>query len=180
MNPLSLLGGPWGLVAALVGALAIFGAGSYTGYRLEYGALEAQKLADANSLILAQKLASDRQKASDAITMDSAVKSAQAHERIVTNTQTIVEKVPVYVTKKQDAACILPNSVIRLLDAAGSQTSLDTLPGSSSEPNDAPSGISLSKATSLLANNLGRCAGNSQQLKSLEDWIEKQEALPQR
>ncbi len=84
--------------------------------------------------------------------------------------QTIVEKVPVYVSDKSDAGCVVNWGAVRLLDAAASGTDLDTVraaiaPG---RPDDAASDVTLSEAVTLLATDLGIARQNADQLNRLQ------------
>ena len=84
--------------------------------------------------------------------------------------QTVIEKVPVYVSEKSNAGCVVPWGAVRLLDAAASGTSPDAVraavaPG---QPDDAASTVTLSEAVALLAANLGVARQNADQLKDLE------------
>jgi hypothetical protein len=99
---------------------------------------------------------------------------ARAHAvqqaRTETQIRTVIEKVPIYVDAKSDAACILPWGFVRLLDAAASGADPDFVrahlaPG---QPDDAASGIALSEALALLTADLGIARQNAGQLEHLE------------
>jgi hypothetical protein len=84
--------------------------------------------------------------------------------------QTIVEKVPVYVSEKSDAGCVVNWGAVRLLDAAASGRDPDTVraaiaPG---RPDDAASDVTLSEAVALLAADLGIARQNADQLNRLQ------------
>jgi len=87
--------------------------------------------------------------------------------------ETIVEKVPVYVSEKSNAGCVVPWGVVRLLDAAASGASLDAAgaaiaPG---RPDDAASDVALSEAVALLAADLGIARQNGDQLERLQKAV---------
>jgi len=89
--------------------------------------------------------------------------------------ETIVEKVPVYVGEKSNAACVVPWGAVRLLDAAASGAGLDAVstaiaPG---QPDDAASDVTLSEAVALLATDLGIARDNADQLIRLEAAVRK-------
>lgn len=99
---------------------------------------------------------------------------ARAHAarqaRTETQIRTVIEKVPIYVDAKSDAACILPWGFVRLLDAAASGADPDTVraaiaPG---RPDDAASDVTLSEAVALLAADLGIARDNADRLTRLQ------------
>ncbi|VVE71610.1 hypothetical protein PAN31117_04112 [Pandoraea anapnoica] len=62
---------------------------------------------------------------------------------------TIIQKVPVYVTAQADAACTVPVGFVRLHDTAAANTALD-------DPSDSdarPSGVALSAVATTVADN---------------------------
>ncbi|VVE67894.1 hypothetical protein PCA31118_02696 [Pandoraea captiosa] len=62
---------------------------------------------------------------------------------------TIIQKVPVYVTAQADAACTVPVGFVRLHDTAAANTALD-------DPSDSdarPSGVALSAVAATVADN---------------------------
>jgi len=87
--------------------------------------------------------------------------------------RTLIEKVPVYVSAKNDAACVVPVGAVRLLDAAASGISLDAAraaiaPG---QPDDAASDVALSEIARLLAADLGIARENADQLSHLQKAV---------
>lgn len=171
-----LFGGIYGylIAAAVAASLAAFSTG-YVVHKMDLSTLNGLKLADQMAETKAVQLAAKMTAASDKVSLDAAVAEAQAQQKIVTNTITITKEIPVYVTAKSDANCILPNGAIKLLDAAGLGADPATLSGAAGELNDAPSGISLSQAVALLAANLGN--GNAEQLSVLQAWVRQQSAI---
>jgi len=84
-----------------------------------------------------------------------------------------IEEVPVYVSEKAAAACVIPLGAVRLLDAAASGADLDTVraaiaPG---QPDDAASDVGLPEALALLAADLGAARQNADQLEHLEKAV---------
>ena len=67
--------------------------------------------------------------------------------------QTIVKEVPVYVDKTDDAACELRNGFVRIHDAAATNNP----PIAASDADRNPSGIALSQAMSIIADNYQTC-----------------------
>jgi hypothetical protein len=88
--------------------------------------------------------------------------------------QTVIEKVPVYVSQSPDSACrMLPWGAVRLLDAAASGADPDSVraaiaPG---QPDDAASDVDLPSLVSVLATDLGIARQNAGQLEHLEKAI---------
>lgn len=172
----SLITGGW---MYLVVAVAAAGAAGWTVHAIDNGTIAQMKADDVNAAVVAANAARTDQSQRDQITELHNELEAKSQAALETNTRTIIERVPTYVTAKADAACVLPNGFVRLLDAAGTGTDPDILPGASSEPDDAPSGIPLSQATALLAENLGNFAKTRQQLIDAEAWAAEQRAKNQ-
>jgi hypothetical protein len=127
-------------------------------------AAQASFAARANAAVLAAQTA--QRAAQDKIA--AAYRDGLAHAQIVT--QTIIRKVPVYVSAKSDAACVVPWGAIRLFDAAASGSDPGAVaaliaPG---QPDDAASGIALSDFVALLAQNFGAARDNADQLTALQ------------
>lgn len=85
-------------------------------------------------------------------------------------TQTIIQKVPAYVSAKSDADCIVPVGFVRLFDAAASGNDPGAVeaaiyPG---QPDDAASPSKLSDIAAMLAKNFGAARDNASQLTALE------------
>ena len=80
---------------------------------------------------------------------------------------------PVYVSAKSDALCVLPWGAVRLLDAAasGADPAFVAAAVAPGQPDDAASDVKLSEAVALLATDLGRARDNADQLKHLESAI---------
>ena len=85
----------------------------------------------------------------------------------------MIEKVPVYVSLKAAAGCVIPWGAVRLLDAAASGADPADLrariaPGQS---DDAASDVALPEALALLAADLGIARENAGQLERLEKAV---------
>lgn len=79
----------------------------------------------------------------------------------------LIQKVPTYVSEKDNIACTLPVGVIRLHNLAASQ-----MPVTDTEPvNEAASGIALTTFASAIANNYSRCHENAEQLVALQKLV---------
>ncbi len=112
-----------GLVqSAAIGLLALFLTGTAAGvegYRLgsrvaasAFNAAQIAAIADASAKARVQQLAADR------ISTNIGLSFGGEQLRITGLTVTQIEKVPVYVTAKDDAACVLPDGFVLLHDAA--------------------------------------------------------------
>jgi hypothetical protein len=98
---------------------------------------------------------------------------AVAQAKIQTQIQTVIREVPIHVTEKASAACVIPWSVVRLLDAAASGADPDAVrtlvaPG---QPDDAASDVGLPSLVALLAADLGIARQNADQLEHLEGAV---------
>lgn len=168
--------GSYLLVALLAG-----GAWWYSGHLgYERGASEtqaAQKLALQTAIGDAQRLARTEQAKRDQITHDADVALARSEEKVRTVTQQVIRYVPTVITPSQDARCTLSLGFVRLLDAAGLGVAPTDLPNRSSEPDSTDSGIPLSRATALLAQNLGDAATLRRRIRNARDAWASQEAV---
>ncbi|MEA9576935.1 hypothetical protein [Xanthomonas campestris] len=82
---------------------------------------------------------------------------------------TITREIPIYVTKKADAACAIPAGFVRLHDAAATGNPA----GPSTGDPDAPAaGITLSAVAGTVADNYTSCHSTAAQLSALQDWID--------
>lgn len=80
---------------------------------------------------------------------------------------TLIQQVPNYVSEQDNAACVLPDGVIRLHNAAASQVSITNTERSYASP----SGIALSTFASTVTSNYSRCHENTEQLIALQKLI---------
>jgi hypothetical protein len=182
---LSWLGGR--VAGPLAGAVALVFAGGFLwqsaridGLPLLGGGLKAQ-LAALEKDVAGRDLA---QAKAEAAAMQARLQrtangeaEAASHEaaqvKTETQIQTVIEKVPVYVTPKAAAACTLPWGFVRLLDAAASGADPAAVgaaiaPG---QPDDAASDVTLPEALALLAADLGTARQNAGQLEHLEKAV---------
>jgi len=95
-------------------------------------------------------------------------------------TQTIIQKVPVYVSAKSDAACVVPWGAVRLFDAAasGSDPGLVAAAIAPGQPDDAASTFHLSDLVALYAKNIGAGRDNADQLTALQAAVRAQADAP--
>jgi len=88
-------------------------------------------------------------------------------------TKTITERVPEYVTPKDDAGCVVNNGFKRVHDAAAG----GTVPGSPAGTDGAPSGIALSSVSETVAANYGTAHLCAARLEAWQSWYLAQRAL---
>lgn len=98
-----------------------------------------------------------------------------AQIKIATFTNTIYEKVPVYVTKEDDSKCPVPNGFVSLWNSANKMQ----LPN---DPSGVPTGTSevvLSDIATQHTREAGICLGNEQLLDSMKAWLLGQQKVYQ-
>ena len=111
-------------------------------------------------------------------------KAAQVTERVVTQYvdrvqvvhekgQTLIQKVPVYVSSKADAQCVVPRGFVRVHDAAARQM---PLPDPAAGTDDAPSGVALSAVAGTVVLNYSTYYEQAEKLKALQEWARQQAA----
>lgn len=88
-------------------------------------------------------------------------------------TKTITERVPEYVTAKDDAACNINVGAVRLHDAAAQ----GVVPGSPTGTDGEPSGVALSTYTQTVAGNYGTAHLCAARLEAWQQWYLAQKAL---
>jgi hypothetical protein len=150
------------------------------GYRTQVAALKVQVAemataqarfeADAAKAVVDRNAALRTRQDAVAAAYQSGLNAAQAL------TQTIIRKVPVYVSAKSDAACVVPWGVVRLFDAAasGSDPGVVAAAIAPGQPDDAASPIALSDLVALLAQDFGAARANADQLSALEAAVRRQ------
>lgn len=97
-------------------------------------------------------------------------------DRIVTIREkgdTIIQRVPVYVTAQDDSNCTINNGFVRLWNEANT--------GEVSEPSagadEAASGVVLSEVATQKGYEAKLCRETEQRLISLQEWVRQQQAL---
>jgi hypothetical protein len=81
---------------------------------------------------------------------------------------TLIKEVPVYVSAKADAACVVNAGFVRLHDAAAGNL---PAPEPSGAADEAPSGIALSAVATTTAANYTDCNANAEQLSKLQEIV---------
>ncbi|MCC4622391.1 hypothetical protein LL965_20885 [Xanthomonas cassavae CFBP 4642] len=82
---------------------------------------------------------------------------------------TITREIPIYVTQKADAACVIPAGFVRLHDAAATGNPAGPPTG---DPDAPAAGITLSSIAGTVADNYASCHITAAQLSALQDWID--------
>lgn len=145
--------------AGLIGALALYV--WWSGHRLD----------------VAQAAAAAEQTRADDLAAE--LTAARADVRIVTEYvdrvrtvavrgRDIIQKVPVYVTRENDAACTIHRGFVRVLDAAAAGVDLPAGPGSADA---AGSGIALSTVAGSVVGNYTTYHTVVAQLTALQEWV---------
>jgi hypothetical protein len=88
--------------------------------------------------------------------------------------ETIIKRVPVYVSEKADRACVVPAGFVRLHDAAAHALPAPEPAGAADE---APAHVGLSAVAVTTAGNYAKCNANAEQLKSLQKLLQKYELI---
>lgn len=113
-----------------------------------------EKAAEARRVAAAQKNIVRHEAQAQVITDKAKTDLDRRRVEIRTVTQTLIKEVPIYVSAKADAECIVPAGFVRLHDqaAAGPEASL---PSPAGGPLDAPSGVPLSAVAETVVANYG-------------------------
>jgi hypothetical protein len=173
--------GPYKLLAMGIIAALAMGAAAAGGYKLAWhlqaGHISDLKLADATALNKAVAAAIAREHMQNAASNDAG-KVAEVHQAAVAaHAEVIREEVPVYVTVKADATCVLPVGAFRLLDAAADGGSPDASLDAPGQSNDAPSGVDCSRFVAVVAEDFARYRQIAAQLNDILDLAARQAAL---
>lgn len=96
-----------------------------------------------------------------------------AEAKIKTVTQTVVKEVPIYVTKRDDAACTLNNGFVRVHDAAAK----GELPAGPTGTDGDASGVELSTVATTVTWNYGIANLCSSRLSEWQDWYRQNKTL---
>ena len=147
--------------AALIAAVSAFG-----GWKFAH---DADMAATAKQAIRTITIT----KTQGAISTAAGIETQKTIDHIVYQTQTLTKEVPVYVTAKDDAACVVNNGFVRLWNGA---TGVSGLPDAPAESDDAPSGVPLSEVGRADVANYGASQANAAELAALQAWVIKQQA----
>lgn len=155
---------------------AAFGSGMWLEGALKERTILAMQRDQAEAESNAYQDGLDHQAAADKITHDRDVANAAAHQKIVTVTQRIIQKVPQYVTPETDAHFPLPCGFIRLHDAAAQGVEAVAVPFPAALADGQQCPVTASYAASVIAGNYGLALGWRADLKTWESWYADQSA----
>lgn len=97
---------------------------------------------------------------------DAGLAAGKARVVIQTQTKTLIQKVPVYVTAQNDAECVVPVGFVRLYNAAVTESDL----APSVRADGAPSGVAISTVAATDIANIGTYNEVADQLRRLQKW----------
>ena len=158
------------LVLSIAGILSAAAGAAWVTHSIDEAAylkLEA-KYKDAE--VKAVEAAKAEQARMDAVSLDRAVKEAQAQQQIVVRTNTITKEVPVHVPLT--SSCAVTVGFLRVLDAAvlGIPAEQLPLPAGQSDGSCAATDA-RSLASAVVTNYVGTCQANAEQLTQLQAWV---------
>lgn len=164
------------LAGAALAFAAVFGSGMWLEGTIKDRTIFKMQRDQANAVVAAQAIAAQHQAEADRITHDADVSNAAAHQKIITVTQHIIQKVPQYVTPQTDARFPLPCGFIRLHDASalGVEPSEISLPANNVDGDKCP--VTTSDAGSIIAANYALALGWRADLQTWEKWYADQAA----
>ena len=82
--------------------------------------------------------------------------------------KTITKEIPVHVTPKADAACVVPVGFVRIHDAAAANTAPQPAAG---DPDAPAPGLALSAVAETVADNYTTCHATAEQLIALQAYL---------
>jgi hypothetical protein len=85
----------------------------------------------------------------------------------------IIKEVPKYINQAADAKCDVPNSFVVLHDSASN----NEVPDPARLANEGTSATKISTVAETVVGNYGVCHENSEQLRSLQQWIVEQQKI---
>jgi len=164
-------GGSGVAVIALLAALISGGGVGWVVHEVDNSSYEKLELSISSANQKAMVAAVAKQKSADAISTASEEANIKKQQVIITQTQTIIQKVPVYVTAQIDQSFPLPCAFIRLHDAAasGADPSTITLPTGLVDASTCP--VKASDAIGIIVSNYGQYQSVAAQLTALQAWI---------
>lgn len=86
---------------------------------------------------------------------------------------TIIKKVPVYVTKEDDTKCVINTGFVQLWNDANQMR----VPDSTSATNETPSSVVLTDVATQHAKEAELTHQTEEQLISLQNWVRQQQAI---
>lgn len=137
-----------------------------------YGEVQYHK-GEASEQLLIQKSTAKIQQASGKVTERVITQYVPQVQVIQGKTQTIIKKVPVYVTQVDDSHCTIPNSFVQLWNDSNQMQ----LPGSAVTVPGGPSLVVLSEVATQHAQEAGICLANEARIRATTEWLKAQQAV---
>ena len=126
------------------------------------------KVKEMEAVVAKQELAAEK------ITTEVITKYVDRVKIVEGKTHEIIKKVPIYITKESDDKCTINNGFVSLHNSGASQTKV---PNTTRDVNEEASNVKLSEVAITVSQNYGKYYQISEQLKSLQEWIQKQKDL---
>ena len=170
MNPLAIFAGPyallakWGVIALLAAAF-----GGYCWVKGNQHGTEKLIAYQGAQAVETLKLREARVK----VVTKVEVKYKTRIKTVKVKGDTIIKEVPIYVTKTDDAGCIIPTGFVRHYNSAWS----DALAGPPIESDRGPSGVPLSGVAEVNAHNATSCLTYKEQRDGLIELYKGLQAL---
>lgn len=151
-----------------LGILIFLWVASVTGIGLKYynKGIEHQRALDA-------KVIEKQWQKQDKVTTQIVTKYIPQIQKIQGDTITIVKKVPIYVTRKDDSLCPIPNGFVSLWNAANQMP----VSNASSGVDAGTSKVVLSDIATEHATEAGITHADETQLEALQEWVREQERI---
>jgi hypothetical protein len=156
------------VVLAVSGAALLAGAAYALG---RHDGVAAEKLAEAKRQRKEVQIVVRRESDAAKITQNVAAEAQAARIEVRERTVTLTKKVPYYVTRDDDAACVVPRGFVQLHDAAAAG-----VPGPAGGPDQAPSGYALSDVIGTLIENYGVAYDWRAEALAWRGWYGQQKA----
>lgn len=172
-------------MAAIVGASSLIVgviAGSVVGWRLQDSRLEKIQAAWDREKAKDAREALGRLRASSDATAEIGAKSIEAQVRIETRARMLKEKVTVHVPKTTPLGVIraddrVPVGALLLLDAAARGDDPDGVSVAAGRSHELASPVRFAELVGGYVENLGIANANAEQLRGLQEWVRRQQAL---
>lgn len=166
-----------GSLLVVIGAAAVLAFGTYkVVHKMDDAALARVNAAVAEANVQAQKQSADLLAAQARLSQQTGGAEAVAQNTIAARTNTIIQKVPTYVTVTQDRACV-PYGLVRVLDASALGLDPADLVPPPGQSDDACAPVATSDLARSVAGNYGTARQNAEQLNALEADVKARQAM---
>lgn len=142
-------------------------------YGLKISEMEKQH---ALAITIAQDRAAHQQEAADEITRKNDVAAAEARQKIVYRTQTLIQKVPEYVTHETDLRFPLPCGFVRLHNAAAGGVDAAAVPLPAGKADGDKCDVAASTAAGIIVGNYGLALSWKAERDGWWAWYDQQKA----